>query len=93
MNSEIVMYQTVILVHGLGGNRYSNYPIAEFFLIKGYNIITYDQRSTNENTAKYTTFGYKEKYDLIDWVNYIDEQAPGRKIGIWGASYGGATCT
>lgn len=84
-------YQTVILVHGLGDNRYSNYPLAEFFLKKGYNVITYDQRSTNENTARYTTFGYREKYDLIDWVNYIEEQAPGKKIGIWGASYGGAT--
>ena len=84
-------HQTVILVHGLGGNRYSNYPLAEFFLEKGYNVITYDQRSTNENTAKYTTFGYKEKYDLIDCLNYIEEQAPGQKIGVWGASYGGAT--
>ncbi|WP_352418225.1 alpha/beta fold hydrolase [Proteiniborus sp.] len=84
-------YQTVILVHGLGDNRYSNYPLAEFFLKKGYNVITYDQRSTNENTARYTTFGYREKYDLIDWVNYIEEQALGKKIGIWGASYGGAT--
>lgn len=84
-------HQTVILVHGLGDNRYSNYPLAEFFLTKGYNVITYDQRSTNENTAQYTTFGYREKYDLIDWVNYIEQQAPGQEIGIWGASYGGAT--
>ncbi|MBZ2175755.1 alpha/beta hydrolase [Schnuerera sp. xch1] len=84
-------YQTVVLVHGLGGNRYSNYPLAEFFLKEGYNVITYDQRSSNENTARYTTFGYWEKYDLIDWVNYVEEQAPGQKIGIWGASFGGAT--
>lgn len=84
-------HQTVILVHGLGDNRYSNYPLAEFFLKKGYNVITYDQRSTNENTARYTTFGYWEKYDLIDWVNYVNKQAPGQKTGIWGASFGGAT--
>ena len=83
--------QTVILVHGLGGNRYSNYPLAELFLEEGYNVITYDQRSSNENTAKYTTFGYWEKYDLLDWVNYVLEQAPGQEVGIWGASYGGAT--
>jgi fermentation-respiration switch protein FrsA (DUF1100 family) len=82
---------TVILVHGLGDNRYSNYPLAELFLKKGYNVITYDQRSTNENTAKFTTFGYWEKHDLIDWVNYVEEQVPGLKIGVWGASYGGAT--
>lgn len=84
-------YPTAILVHGLGGNRYSNYPLAQFFLEKGFNVITYDQRSANENTAKYTTFGYWEKYDLIDWVNYVEEQAPGQIIGVWGASFGGAT--
>ena len=84
-------YQTVILVHGLGGNRYTNYPLAEFFLEKGYNVITYDQRSTNKNTAEYTTFGFWEKYDLIDYINYIEKQAPGQSIGIWGASFGGAT--
>lgn len=84
-------YPTVILVHGMGDNRYANYPWAQFFLEEGYNVITYDQRSSNENTAKYTTFGYWEKYDLMDWVNYVEEQAPGQKIGIWGVSYGGAT--
>lgn len=83
--------QTVILVHGLGGNRYSNYPLAKFFLENGYNVITYDQRSSNENTAEYTTFGYWEKYDLIDWIHYVEKQAPEQSIGVWGASFGGAT--
>jgi fermentation-respiration switch protein FrsA (DUF1100 family) len=84
-------HQTIILVHGLGNNRYYNYPLAEYFLEMGYNVITFDQRSTNENTAKYTTFGYYEKYDVIDLVDYVEEYAQERKIGIWGASYGGAT--
>lgn len=82
---------TVIMVHGLGDNRYSNYPIAVFFLERGYNVVTYDQRSSNKNTARYTTFGYWEKYDLIDYVNYVEIIAPGQEIGVWGASYGGAT--
>lgn len=83
--------RTVILVHGLGGNRYSNYPLAEFFLEEGYNVITYDQRSSNENTARYTTFGYWEKYDLIDWIAYAREQAKEQPLGVWGTSFGGAT--
>ncbi len=82
---------TVIMVHPLGGNRYANYPIAEFFLEQGFNVVTYDQRSSNENTARYTTFGYWEKFDLIDWINYVKEQAPGQRLGVWGASFGGAT--
>ena len=82
---------TVIMVHGLGGNRYTNYPIAEMFLEKGYNVLTYDQRSSNENTARYTTFGYWERYDLTDYITYIYDLAPDKVIGVWGASFGGAT--
>lgn len=82
---------TAILVHGLGGNRYSNYPVAQTFLEQGYNVLTFDQRSTNENTAQYTTFGVWEKFDLIDYVNYVKTEAPDKKMGIWGTSFGGAT--
>lgn len=84
-------HKTVIMVHGLGGNRYTNYPNAEMFLQRGYNVLSYDQRSSNENTAKYTTFGYWERYDLIDYIEYIKEQAPNQIIGVWGTSFGGAT--
>lgn len=83
--------QTVILVHGLGGNRYTNYPLVQMFLQKGYNVLTYDQRSSNENTAQYTTFGYWEKYDLIDYIDYVYNYAPEKTIGVWGTSFGGAT--
>lgn len=83
--------KTVVMVHGLGGNRYTNYPVAEMFLDKGYNVLTYDQRSSNENMAQYTAFGYLEKYDLIDCINYLKEKAPDQIIGVWGTSFGGAT--
>lgn len=82
---------TVILVHGLGGNRYTNYPVASFFLECGYNVITYDQRSSGENTAEKTTFGYWEKYDVIDCIAYAKEHTDTEILGIWGSSFGGAT--
>ncbi|MDO5558900.1 MAG: alpha/beta hydrolase [Oscillospiraceae bacterium] len=81
----------VVMVHGLGGNRFTNYPIAKFFLENGYNVVTYDQRSTNENMAERSTFGYLEKYDLIDCINFAQQYALGYKIGVWGESFGGAT--
>ncbi|MBQ6796477.1 MAG: alpha/beta fold hydrolase [Clostridia bacterium] len=83
--------KTVVMVHGLGGNRLTNYPVAEMFLEMGFNVLTYDQRSSNENTAEKTTFGYWEKYDLIDCIDYISELAPDKSIGVWGTSFGGAT--
>lgn len=83
--------KTVILVHGLGGNRLTNYPVAKMFLDMGYSVITYDQRSSGENTAQNTTFGFWEKYDLTDYIRYVREQAPERTLGVWGTSFGGAT--
>ena len=83
---------TVILVHGLGGSRWTSYPIANMFLENGYNVVSYDQRSSGENTAQYTTFGYLESEDLADYVEYLkDNINDNNKIGIWGTSYGGAT--
>ena len=83
--------QLVILIHGLGGNRYTNYPIAEYFVEKGYDVITFDQRSSNENSAERTTYGYWEKYDVIDLIDYAGKKYPGIRVGIWGTSFGGAT--
>lgn len=83
---------TIVLVHGLGGNRWTNYIVANMFLENGYNIITYDQRSSGENTAQYTTGGYLESNDLGDCVSYLkDYISDDKKIGIWGTSFGGAT--
>lgn len=83
---------TVIMVHGLLGNRLSNYTYAEMFLARGYNVITYDQRSSGGNTAPYTTYGYLESYDTLDYVSYAaSEMADGNILGVWGQSMGAAT--
>lgn len=83
---------TIVMVHGLGGNRWTNYPIANMFLENGYNVISYDQRSSGENTAKYTTYGYLESHDLQDYVTYLkDNIGDNKKIGVWGTSFGGGT--
>ena len=83
--------KSIILVHGLGSNRHAMYPFAEMFLEKGFQVITYDQRNTNDNLAKSTTFGYWEKRDLIDCANYVQKSVTTEMIGVWGTSLGGAT--
>lgn len=83
---------TIILVHGLGGDRVCMYPMAEFFLEKGYNVLSYDQRGAGDNLAEYTTFGYLESEDLQDCVDYIRMQVGKEKrVGILGQSMGAVT--
>jgi hypothetical protein len=89
--SERKNRDTVIMVHGLGGNRKTIYPVAQVFLERGYNVVAYDQRSSGENKAENTTFGFKEKYDLRDVANRVKGWATDKKMGIWGTSYGGIT--
>ena len=82
----------VIMVHGLGGSRWTNYPIANMFLQNGYGVISFDQRSSGENKAQYTTYGYLESRDVEDCIAYLkDTVGHNKKVGIWGTSFGGAT--
>lgn len=80
-----------VMAHGLMGNRLTNYPAAEIFLENGCNVLSYDQRSSGDNEAQGTTFGYLEKYDLSDCVHYARKQFPEARIFVWGESFGGAT--
>ena len=83
---------TVVLAHGLNGNRLTGYPVAEMFLRNGYNVLTYDQRASGESDAEYMTCGYWESYDFGDCVRYVRSTAGDKvRIGGWGSSIGGAT--
>ena len=81
----------VVMAHGMMGNRLTNYPTAQIFLENGCNVITYDQRSSGGNEAQGSTFGYLEKYDLTDCVQYARQHFPDARIFVWGESFGGAT--
>ena len=83
---------TVIMCHGVNSSHVSLYPVSEVFLKKGYNVLTYDQRSFGQSDCRYVTFGYFESNDLLDCLNYVNGNvSKDNKIGVWGQSMGGAT--
>lgn len=83
---------TVIMVHGIGGTRRSMREDVFFYLSLGYNVLTYDQRSSGENDGFLYTFGAWEQYDLMECVNYIDQQiSSDKKIIVLGQSSGGTS--
>lgn len=84
---------TMVLVHGHEMDMVSMYPIANFILENGINVVLYDQRAHGGNTSESVTFGYYEKDDLEDVVNYICKSTKGKTtIGLLGQSMGAATC-
>lgn len=82
---------TVVMAHGLNGNRITGYPVAKMFLENGYDVLTYDQRNSGESKAVYMTCGLWESKDFQDCVEYLRTANPEAVIGAWGSSIGGAT--
>ena len=58
----------------------------------GFNQLIVDQRAHGESDGKALTFGIKERYDCLDWVNYaITRFGKDVKILLGGVSMGAAT--
>lgn len=90
-DSKLKQRDTVILVHGAGGDYRSVYPQAEFYVQQGFNVIAIDQRASGLSKDNVVSFGYYEKYDLEQLVNYIVETLPQQKVIIHGFSMGAAS--
>ena len=58
----------------------------------GWNILLVDQRAHGMSEGKAITFGVKERYDCLAWINYVAERfGPETKILLSGVSMGAAT--
>lgn len=59
---------------------------------KGWNAMMVDQRAHGESQGKTITFGAKERYDVLDWVNWaVCRFGEDQEIYLVGVSMGAAT--
>lgn len=82
---------TCVMVHGLGGSKYSLYRQGQIFYDLGFSLLIYDQRNSGDNEAKYNTFGILESFDTLDVINFAKAKENARKLILYGESYGGST--
>ena len=58
----------------------------------GHNILLIDERASGKSEGHTTTFGIKERYDVLAWANYVAERfGEDTKIYLYGISMGAAT--
>jgi len=81
---------TVILVHGLGGDHVSVYPLAQMYLENNWNVITFDQRGAGDSTDDRTSFGYYEIQDIQALADYAATELHSERIVVHGQSMGAA---
>ena len=83
---------TVLLVHGYQSTSFNNFwSHLKFYLSLGYNVLMIDQRAHGMSGGRFTTTGCKEKYDLINWISWLDSSTGCSNIFLYGISMGATT--
>ena len=86
--------ETVILLHGFSEQQDQVLPQADILNRVGFNVLTYDGRHPDRyGDEVFSTLGAAERFDLIAAVDYLESRpdVDPERIGVYGASLGGAT--
>ena len=81
----------VILVHGYMGCAYELVEISKRFINMGFNVLLIDLRAHGKSEGKYIGMGWKDKDDLIVWINKLCNENKECKIILYGISMGAST--
>jgi uncharacterized protein len=79
---------TVILAHGIDGNRSDMLPRAAFLVRDGYNALLVDLRDHGRSGGNYASPGYVESRDVLGAVDYLKSRGAQRPFIAMGHSYG-----
>lgn len=82
---------TIVFVHGIAANRLVGLWYAPLYWNAGYNVLVYDSRASGESGGNSVTWGFYERYDLDQWIDWVEQHNPGGIIGVHGMSMGAAT--
>ena len=82
----------IVMFHGYRSS-YKDFACAfEYYSSLGLNMLIVDQRAHGQSEGKIISYGVKERYDVVSWVEYIRERfGPDAEIFIDGISMGAST--
>ena len=81
---------TVILLHGIRGDRRSMLGRAKLLHQAGYSVVMIDLQAHGESPGAQITIGHLEQHDVRAAVSYVRMMQPNHRIGVIGVSLGGA---
>lgn len=85
--------RTVIAMHGWRSSWSRDFAaVSEFWHNNNCNVLYAEQRGQGNSDGEYMGFGMVERYDCLDWVNWVNENVGGDlPIYLAGISMGAAT--
>lgn len=82
----------VLQIHGYRGCGAFDFSCAvKPFYESGFSLLIVDQRANGGSEGKHITFGFKERYDAVDWAKYVEKRFPGLPVVMDGVSMGAST--
>lgn len=83
----------VLCVHGYRGKAIGDLAaINKWFLENECELLLIEQRCCGNSGGEYITFGAREKYDVLDWIDFLeDRNRKSLPIYLYGVSMGAAT--
>lgn len=85
--------RVIVAMHGWRSAWYKDFGmIADFWHKEGCSVLFAEQRGQNNSEGDYMTFGYMERYDCLDWVEFVNRYT-GRPYPVYlaGVSMGAST--
>lgn len=76
--------KTVILCHGLGAGKSNQLALVRDLVTHGYNIVAFDFRAHGESGGQASSFGDRERYDVLGAVRWIRAAYPNESRRIYG---------
>jgi dipeptidyl aminopeptidase/acylaminoacyl peptidase len=81
----------IVVLHGLTDQKEGMLSIAEVFADAGYLAVVPDLRAHGSSGGRYTSMGYREKWDMEALLNYLESQGCDvSHTGVLGGSLGAA---
>ncbi len=77
-----------ICCHGYRGDPMAEAPYAKHLYNNGFSIILPHMIAHQKDTNKYCSMGYRDKDNIISWINFIVNNEPDCKIALHGVSMG-----
>src|SRR5262249_5701182 len=81
---------TVVLCHGIRGNREKTLSRTAFLVAAGYRCVAFDHRAHGESAGRRTSFGFHESRDVRAILELTRRLWPGQRLAVLGISMGAA---
>ena len=91
IKTEHTSHKWAVLVHGYSSRPRTMAKQGYHYAKMGFNTLFPFMRGHRNDEHRHTSFGYYERYDVIEWIHYIISCDPEAEILVHGCSMGAAT--